>query len=107
MKKGSMYNIVYGFSDSWKFPEQKRVFGMIPALENAGILRYGVMHRNTFLNSQGCLTGITGWKKNPAFRFAGQITGVEGYIESASSGMMAGIFTRTNYRGETAAAVRR
>ena len=98
-EKGSMYNIV-GFQTHLKFHEQKRVFGMIPALENAEFLRYGVMHRNTFLNSPRLLDRYYRLKKNPAIRFAGQITGVEGYIESASSGMMAGIFTAYELQGK-------
>ncbi len=89
---GTMYNLV-GFQTHLKFAEQRRVFGMIPALKNAEFLRYGVMHRNTFLNSPKLLDRFYRFKKNPLIRFAGQITGVEGYIESASSGMMNGIFT--------------
>lgn len=87
----SMYNIV-GFQTHLKFGEQKRVFGMIPGLESAEFVRYGVMHRNTYINSPNLLTAQYNMKKYPKVYFAGQITGVEGYIESASSGMLAGIF---------------
>ena len=89
-KEGSLYNIV-GFQTHLKFGEQKRVFSMIPGLENADFVRYGVMHRNTFINSPSCLLKTYQTKKNEKIFFAGQITGVEGYIESASSGMVAGI----------------
>ncbi len=87
---GSMYNIV-GFQTHLKFPEQKRVFSMIPGLEHAEFLRYGVMHRNTYLNSPGMLTANYQMKTMPKLYFAGQITGVEGYVESAASGLIAGI----------------
>lgn len=87
---GTMYNLV-GFQTNLKFPEQKRVFGLIPALKNAEFVRYGVMHRNTFLNSPKVLNSDFSTKENPEIFFAGQITGVEGYMESASSGMIAGI----------------
>lgn len=86
----SMYNLV-GFQTNLKFPEQKRVFGMIPALKNAEYVRYGVMHRNTFLDSPRILNADFSMKANPDMFFAGQMTGVEGYIESASSGLIAGI----------------
>ena len=86
----SMYNIV-GFQTHLKFGEQKRVFGMIPGLENAEFVRYGVMHRNTYINSPQCLTDNYNMKKFPKIYFAGQITGVEGYIESAASGLWVGI----------------
>ena len=86
----TMYNLV-GFQTNLRFPEQKRVFGMIPALKNAEYVRYGVMHRNTFLDSPRVLNSDFSLKNNPDIFFAGQITGVEGYMESASSGMMAGI----------------
>ncbi len=86
----SMYNIV-GFQTHLKFGEQKRVFGMIPGLENAEFVRFGVMHRNTYINSPQLLTDNYNMKEFPKIYFAGQITGVEGYIESASSGMWAGI----------------
>ena len=87
---GTMYNLV-GFQTHLKFPEQKRVFSMIPGLENATFLRYGVMHRNTYLNSPGILECSYSLKNNPKVFFAGQMTGVEGYIESASSGFVAGL----------------
>lgn len=87
---GSVYNLV-GFQTHLKWPEQKRVFGMIPGLENADFLRYGVMHRNTFINSPKILTNCFSMKNRPGVFFAGQITGVEGYAESAASGIIAGI----------------
>lgn len=86
----SMYNIV-GFQTHLKFPEQKRVFGLIPGLENAEFLRYGVMHRNTFMNSPKLLDNTYMMREHPGLFFAGQMTGVEGYVESASSGLIAGI----------------
>jgi methylenetetrahydrofolate--tRNA-(uracil-5-)-methyltransferase len=89
-KDGTLYNIV-GFQTHLKFGEQKRVFSMIPGLENAEFVRYGVMHRNTFINSPCLLNSSYQTRKNEKIFFAGQITGVEGYIESASSGMVAGI----------------
>ncbi len=89
-KEGTMYNIV-GFQTHLTFGEQKRVFGMIPGLENAEFFRYGVMHRNTYLNSPGFLTNTYSVKKNPKLFFAGQMTGVEGYVESTSSGYVAGV----------------
>lgn len=89
-KEGSLYNIV-GFQTHLKFGEQKRVFSMIPGLENAEFVRYGVMHRNTFINSPKLLNEYYQTRKNKKIFFAGQITGVEGYVESASSGMVAGI----------------
>ncbi len=88
---GSMYNIV-GFQTHLKFGEQKRVFSMIPGLENAEFIRYGVMHRNTYINSPKLLDNTYRMKKYPKIYFAGQITGVEGYVESASSGLLAGRF---------------
>lgn len=89
-REGTMYNLV-GFQTNLKFPEQKRVFSMIPALHNSEFVRYGVMHRNTFLDSPRLLNGDFSMKKHPEIFFAGQITGVEGYMESAASGIMAGI----------------
>ena len=86
----SMYNIV-GFQTHLKFPEQKRVFGMIPGLENAEFLRYGVMHRNTFMNSPKLLDRTYMLRSRPGLYFAGQMTGVEGYVESAASGLVAGL----------------
>ena len=90
-KAGSLYNMV-GFQTHLKFPEQKRVFGMIPALKNADFARYGVMHRNTYINSPKLLNEKYQLKKNEKIFFAGQITGVEGYIESAASGLAVGIY---------------
>jgi len=87
---GTMFNIV-GFQTHLKFPEQKRVFSLIPGLENAVFLRYGVMHRNTYLNSPKTLSCYYSMLNNPKIFFAGQMTGVEGYIESTSSGFVAGI----------------
>ena len=87
---GSLYNLV-GFQTHLKWNEQKRVFGMIPGLENAEFARYGVMHRNTYINSPKLLDNTYSLGTQPGIYFAGQITGVEGYIESASSGMVAGI----------------
>ena len=87
---GSMFNLV-GFQTNLKFPEQKRVFSMIPALKNADFVRYGVMHRNTFIESPRLLNGDFSFRNRENLFFAGQITGVEGYMESASSGIMAGL----------------
>jgi len=87
---GTLYNMV-GFQTQLKWPEQKRVFRMIPGLENAEFVRYGVMHRNTFINSPKLLDSVYRLKDKPNIYFAGQITGVEGYVESASSGLVAGI----------------
>lgn len=89
-KEGTMYNIV-GFQTHLTFGEQKRVFGLIPGLENAEFFRYGVMHRNTYLNSPGFLTPTYSVKREERLFFAGQMTGVEGYVESASSGFVAGV----------------
>ncbi len=88
--EGTLYNIV-GFQTHLKFPEQKRVFSMIPGLENAEFARFGVMHRNTYIHSPGTLTSNYESIKRPGLYFAGQMTGVEGYVESASSGIVAGI----------------
>ncbi len=88
--EGSLLNIV-GFQTNLKFPEQKRVFSMIPGMENAEFVRYGVMHRNTFINSPEILTPQLCTKNNNNLFFAGQITGVEGYIESAASGIFAAL----------------
>lgn len=87
---GTMYNLV-GFQTNLKFPEQKRVFSLIPALHNAEFVRYGVMHRNTFLCSPQVLNSDFSVKENNTLFFAGQITGVEGYMESAASGILAGL----------------
>lgn len=89
-REGTLFNIV-GFQTHLKWAEQKRVFSMIPGLENADFVRYGVMHRNTFINSPELLLPTLQMKKIPNIMFAGQITGVEGYVESASSGLVAGI----------------
>ena len=89
-KEGTMYNLV-GFQTHLTFPEQRRVFRMIPGLENAEFLRYGIMHRNTYLNSPGLLKNDYSMINNENIFFAGQMTGVEGYIESAGSGLVAGI----------------
>ena len=86
---GTLYNLV-GFQTRLKFGEQKRVFSMIPGLENAEFARYGVMHRNTYLNSPDALGKNFALKGDPLLRFAGQMTGVEGYVESAASGLVAG-----------------
>ena len=88
--EGTMYNLV-GFQTNLKFPEQKRVFGLIPALKNAEFVRYGVMYRNTYVNSPEFLNIDLSLKDNPNVYFAGQITGVEGYVESAVTGLVAGI----------------
>ncbi|MBR4286639.1 MAG: methylenetetrahydrofolate--tRNA-(uracil(54)-C(5))-methyltransferase (FADH(2)-oxidizing) TrmFO [Clostridia bacterium] len=98
-KDGTMYNLV-GFQTNLKFPEQKRVFSMFPALKNAEFVRYGVMHRNTFLNSPGLLNYDFSMKKEPRIYFAGQISGVEGYMESASSGILAGYNAARRILGE-------
>ena len=87
---GTLYNIV-GFQTHLKFSEQKRVFSMIPGLQNAEFIRYGVMHRNTFIDSPKSLTKFYSCKQRNDLFFAGQMTGVEGYVESASSGLVAGI----------------
>ncbi len=98
---GTLYNLV-GFQTNLKFGEQKRVFGMIPGLENAEFMRYGVMHRNTFLSSPGKLGWDYSCKMRDMLYFAGQITGVEGYIESASSGLVAGIELARKLHGQEA-----
>lgn len=87
---GTLYNLV-GFQTHLKWGEQKRVFQMIPGLENVDIVRYGVMHRNTFINSPKLLEPTYQCKARPNLFFAGQMTGVEGYVESAASGLIAGI----------------
>ena len=89
-ENGTAYNLV-GFQTNLKFPEQKRVFSMIPALKNAEFLRYGVMHRNTYIHSPDVLNRDFSFKNNRRIFFAGQITGVEGYVESAASGLLAAI----------------
>lgn len=97
--KGTMYNMV-GFQTNLKFGEQKRVFSMIPGLENAEFVRYGVMHRNTFINSPKLLSRDLSLKTNENIFFAGQLSGVEGYMESAASGIVAGINAANRILGE-------
>lgn len=89
-KEGTLFNMV-GFQTNLKYGEQKRVFSLIPGLENAEFVKYGVMHRNTYINSTTLLDNTYNLKQKPNIYFAGQITGVEGYVESISSGMVAGI----------------
>lgn len=95
--EGTIYNMV-GFQTNLKFGEQKRVFSMIPGLENAEFVKYGVMHRNTYINSTKLLDETYNLKSNPNIYFAGQITGVEGYVESISSGMVAALNAITAFR---------
>ncbi|MBR6533287.1 MAG: methylenetetrahydrofolate--tRNA-(uracil(54)-C(5))-methyltransferase (FADH(2)-oxidizing) TrmFO [Clostridia bacterium] len=97
--EGSLYNLV-GFQTNLKFPEQKRVFSLIPALKNAEFMRYGVMHRNSFINSPKLLNSDLSLKKYPNIFFAGQLSGVEGYMESAASGIIAGINAVRKLKGE-------
>jgi methylenetetrahydrofolate--tRNA-(uracil-5-)-methyltransferase len=99
--EGSMYNLV-GFQTHLTFPEQRRVFRMIPGLENAEFMRYGIMHRNTYLNSPEILDPCYAMKKRPNIYFAGQMTGVEGYIESAGSGFVAGLNAANRVLGKEA-----
>ena len=96
--EGTLYNLV-GFQTHLKFPEQRRVFSLIPALKNAEIVRYGVMHRNTYINSPKALDRYYRLIQNPQISFAGQISGVEGYVESASSGMLVGLEISRELRG--------
>jgi len=98
-ERGTLFNIV-GFQTHLKWPEQKRVFSMIPGLENAEFVRYGVMHRNTFLHSPGNLNFDYSVIKKPGLYFAGQMTGVEGYVESTASGLVAGISMAKWLKGE-------
>ena len=98
---GTVYNLV-GFQTHLRLPEQRRVFSMIPALHDAEFLRYGVMHRNTFLNSPRLLDRYYRLKKEPRIAFAGQMTGVEGYVESAASGFLAGVETARRLMGKPA-----
>ncbi len=95
----TMYNLV-GFQTHLTFGEQKRVFSLIPGLENASFLRYGVMHRNTFINSPACLDCFYSMRTMPNVFFAGQMTGVEGYVESTSSGFVAGVNAARLAKGE-------
>src|SRR5690606_24085300 len=96
---GTLYNMV-GFQTHLKWGEQKRVFQMIPGLENAEFVRYGVMHRNTFINSPSLLKSTYQTKSRESLFFAGQMTGVEGYVESAASGLIAGINAAKLAKGE-------
>ncbi|MBE7067878.1 MAG: methylenetetrahydrofolate--tRNA-(uracil(54)-C(5))-methyltransferase (FADH(2)-oxidizing) TrmFO [Clostridiales bacterium] len=96
---GEAYNLV-GFQTNLKFPEQKRVFSMIPALKNAEFLRYGVMHRNTYIDAPSVLTKDFSVKNNQRLFFAGQITGVEGYVESAMSGLLVAVKIAREILGE-------
>ena len=97
---GSVYNLV-GFQTHLKFPEQKRVFSMIPALHDAEFVRYGVMHRNTFLRSPKLLDRYYADRREPLVAFAGQMTGVEGYVESTASGYLAAVSMAARLRGKT------
>ena len=97
-REGTLFNLV-GFQTNLKFGEQKRVFSMIPGLENAEFLRYGVMHRNTFLDAPRVLCSDYSMKEEPSLFFAGQMTGVEGYIESAASGIFAGLNMARQIKG--------
>ena len=98
-EQGTMFNMV-GFQTNLLFGEQKRVFSIIPALKNAEYHRYGVMHKNTFINSPAVLNKDYSLKSYPQIFFAGQITGVEGYVESAASGLMAGIYCARKIQGK-------
>lgn len=98
-ENGERYNIV-GFQTNLLFPEQKRVFSMFPALKNAEFLRYGVMHKNTYINAPKVLNADFSMKEHPTVYFAGQITGVEGYVESAASGLVAAINADRRLRGK-------
>ena len=97
--QGSIYNLV-GFQTHLKWPEQKRVFSMIPALRNAEFVRYGVMHRNTYLDSPRLLDRYYRLKADPRICFAGQITGVEGYVESTASGFVAAVELANRLQGK-------
>ncbi len=96
--EGSIYNLV-GFQTHLKFPEQRRVFSMIPALRNAQFVRYGKMHRNTYLDSPRLLNRYYQLQSDPRISFAGQMTGVEGYVESAASGLLVGVETARRLLG--------
>lgn len=96
---GTLYNLV-GFQTNLKFGEQKRVFSMFPALHNAEFVRYGVMHRNTFIDSPRLLNSDFSLRSDSNIFFAGQITGVEGYMESAASGILAGLNAARRLLGE-------
>lgn len=99
--QGSLYNLV-GCQTHLKWGEQKRIFTMIPALRNAEFVRYGVMHRNTFLDSPRLLDHNFALRADPRIRFAGQMTGVEGYMESNASGFLAGLATARKLAGQSA-----
>ncbi|MGN1040434.1 MAG: FAD-dependent oxidoreductase, partial [Candidatus Fimimonas sp.] len=99
--QGSLYNLV-GFQTNLKFGEQKRVFSLIPALKEAEFVRYGVMHRNTYVNAPKFLNASFQLKSNPKLFFAGQLTGVEGYVESALSGLVAGLQAHRIFCGKDA-----
>lgn len=99
-KEGTMYNLV-GFQTNLTWGEQKRVFGIVPALKNVEFLRYGVMHRNTFINSPENLNDDYSLKDNGKIFFVGQMTGVEGYVESAASGLLAAIYLERKIKGKT------
>ena len=103
-KTGSMYNLV-GFQTNLTFSEQKKVFANVPALKNAEYLRYGVMHKNTFINSPKALNEDYSLKQYEKTYFAGQITGVEGYVESAASGLMAGIYLYKKLQGKNVSTI--
>ena len=98
--ESTLYNIV-GFQTNLKFGEQKRVFSLIPGLENAEFIKYGVMHRNTYINSTKLLDETYNFKQNKNIYFAGQITGVEGYVESISSGLVVGLNAVINYQEQS------
>ena len=97
---GTIYNIV-GFQTNLKYGEQKRIFGMIPGLQNAEFVKYGVMHRNTYINSTKLLDNTYNFKDNKNIYFAGQITGVEGYVESISSGMLSALNAVAQIKNES------
>ena len=98
-RQGTIYNLV-GFQTHLRFPEQRRVFTMIPALKNAEFVRWGVMHRNTFLDSPRLLDRCYADRRNPLLAFAGQLTGVEGYVESTASGWLAAVCLAAKLKGE-------
>jgi methylenetetrahydrofolate--tRNA-(uracil-5-)-methyltransferase len=98
-REGTMYNLV-GFQTKLTWPEQRRIFRMIPGLADAEFVRLGSMHRNTFINAPQLLSPTSQLKVEPRIFFAGQITGVEGYVESAASGFLAGVNAARTLRGE-------
>src|SRR6188508_2462834 len=100
---GTLFNMV-GFQTKLKHGEQSRIFRMIPGLESAEFARLGGLHRNTYLNSPKLLDSTLRLKARPSLRFAGQITGCEGYVESAAVGLLTGRFTAAELRGETPSA---